>query len=98
MLDAAKALDDLKAPPANTLEALETDRLGQHSIRVKRPIPAVLYMDWVWSVGRRVCRLPLGPCFCALPKPDPYNPILVGLRGVGKAVLLVKTVSMASRA
>jgi proteic killer suppression protein len=32
-LDAA-ALDDLRAPPANRLEALKGDRKGQHSIRV----------------------------------------------------------------
>lgn len=33
-LDAAEALDDLRAPPANRLEALKGDRKGQHSIRV----------------------------------------------------------------
>lgn len=33
-LDAAKVLDDLKAPPGNRLEALAGDRKGQHSIRV----------------------------------------------------------------
>ncbi|WP_416194047.1 type II toxin-antitoxin system RelE/ParE family toxin [Nitrobacter sp. TKz-YC01] len=33
-LDAAKVLDDLKAPPGNRLEALVGDRKGQHSIRV----------------------------------------------------------------
>ena len=33
MLDAANALADLKAPPANRLEALSGDRAGQHSIR-----------------------------------------------------------------
>jgi proteic killer suppression protein len=33
-LDAAKVLDDLKAPPGNRLEALTGDRKGQHSIRV----------------------------------------------------------------
>ena len=33
-LDAAKVLDDLKAPPGNQLEALVGDRKGQHSIRV----------------------------------------------------------------
>lgn len=33
-LDAAKVLDDLKAPPGNRLEALTEDRKGQHSIRV----------------------------------------------------------------
>lgn len=34
MLDAAKSLDDLRVPPANRLEALRRDRVGQHSIRV----------------------------------------------------------------
>jgi toxin HigB-1 len=33
-LDAASTLDDLRAPPANRLEALKGDRKGQHSIRV----------------------------------------------------------------
>ena len=34
MLDDAAALIDLKAPPANYLEALKGDRAGQHSIRI----------------------------------------------------------------
>jgi len=34
MLDNATALDDLRIPPANRLEALKGDRAGQHSIRV----------------------------------------------------------------
>jgi proteic killer suppression protein len=34
MLDAATRLADLRAPPANRLEALKDDRSGQHSIRV----------------------------------------------------------------
>ena len=33
-LDAATTLEDLRAPPANRLEALKGDRKGQHSIRV----------------------------------------------------------------
>ena len=33
-LNAAATLDDLRAPPANRLEALKGDRQGQHSIRV----------------------------------------------------------------
>jgi toxin HigB-1 len=33
-LDAATTLGDLRAPPANRLEALKGDRKGQHSIRV----------------------------------------------------------------
>jgi proteic killer suppression protein len=34
MLDAATSLADLKVPPANRLEKLSADRLGQHSIRI----------------------------------------------------------------
>lgn len=34
MLEAARVLDNLRAPPANRLEALRGDRQGQHSIRV----------------------------------------------------------------
>jgi proteic killer suppression protein len=33
-VDAAVMLDDLRAPPANRLEALKDDRKGQHSIRI----------------------------------------------------------------
>lgn len=36
MIAAASQLDDLRAPPANHLEALRGDRKGQHSIRVNR--------------------------------------------------------------
>ena len=34
MLNRAVALHDLKAPPANRLEKLKGDRLGQYSIRI----------------------------------------------------------------
>jgi proteic killer suppression protein len=34
LIDAAAELRDLKAPPDNRLEALDGDRLGQHSIRI----------------------------------------------------------------
>lgn len=34
MIDAAASLGDLKAPPANRLEALSGDRNGQWSIRI----------------------------------------------------------------
>lgn len=34
MLNAAITLDALRAPPSNRLEALKSDRAGQHSIRV----------------------------------------------------------------
>ena len=35
MLNNAHSLDDLRAPPANCLEALRGKRKGQHSIRIK---------------------------------------------------------------
>ncbi len=35
-LNQAIRLDDLRAPPANHLEALGGDRRGQHSIRINR--------------------------------------------------------------
>ena len=34
MLNNARALDDLRVPPANRLERLKGDRAGQHSIRI----------------------------------------------------------------
>jgi toxin HigB-1 len=34
MLNAAAALNDLRVPPGNRLEALHGDREGQHSIRI----------------------------------------------------------------
>lgn len=34
MLDVAQALDDLRSPPGNRLEALKGDQRGRHSIRV----------------------------------------------------------------
>ncbi len=34
VLDAAEALEDLRIPPSNHLEALSGDRRGQHSIRI----------------------------------------------------------------
>jgi len=36
ILNAAVALDNLKVPPGNCLEALRGDRAGQHSIRINR--------------------------------------------------------------
>jgi len=33
-LAAARAMDDLRQPPGNHLEALSGDRTGQHSVRV----------------------------------------------------------------
>jgi toxin HigB-1 len=34
MIDAAQAVQDLRTPPGNRLEALKGGRAGQHSIRV----------------------------------------------------------------
>ncbi|MGW5240039.1 type II toxin-antitoxin system RelE/ParE family toxin [Monashia sp. NPDC004114] len=34
LLDAAESLADLRVPPGNRLEALQGDRVGQHSIRI----------------------------------------------------------------
>jgi len=34
MLDVAVLLTDLRVPPGNRLEALQSERLGQHSIRI----------------------------------------------------------------
>jgi toxin HigB-1 len=36
ILDAATTLADLRVPPANHLEMLSGDRLGQHSIRINQ--------------------------------------------------------------
>ena len=33
-INAASVLDDLRVPPSHHLEALQGDRLGQHSIRI----------------------------------------------------------------
>ena len=34
MIDNAETLEDLRVPPANRLEALREDRIGQYSIRI----------------------------------------------------------------
>lgn len=36
MLSNAQALEDLRVPPGNRLEALRGDRVGQHSIRINQ--------------------------------------------------------------
>ena len=36
MLNRARALQDLRVPPGNRLEALRGDRKGQHSIRINQ--------------------------------------------------------------
>ncbi len=35
-IDAAIALEELRVPPSHCLEALSSDRAGQHSIRINR--------------------------------------------------------------
>jgi proteic killer suppression protein len=45
MLDAARTLTDLKAPPSNSLEALIRDRKGQHAIRIND----VYRLCFVWT-------------------------------------------------
>lgn len=46
-LDAAVTLDDLRAPPANRLEALLGDRAGQHSVRINDQ----WRICFVWATG-----------------------------------------------
>lgn len=36
MVDAAKLVTDLRIPPANFLEQLQGDRVGQYSIRINQ--------------------------------------------------------------
>lgn len=43
-LDAAGALEDLRVPPGNRLEALKGDRRGQHSIRINDQFR--VYFHW----------------------------------------------------
>lgn len=47
MLNNAQALEELKIPPANCLEALKGDRKGQHSIRINRQ----WRICFVWEEG-----------------------------------------------
>ena len=47
MLDAASALDSLRVPPGNRLEALKGARAGQHSIRIN----AQWRLCFVWRDG-----------------------------------------------
>ncbi|RMD87176.1 MAG: type II toxin-antitoxin system RelE/ParE family toxin [Alphaproteobacteria bacterium] len=46
-IDAARRLEDLRAPPGNRLEALGGDRRGQYSIRVNQQWP----ICFVWRDG-----------------------------------------------
>jgi proteic killer suppression protein len=47
MVDAASSLRDLKSPPANKLEALKDDRLGQYAIRIN----GQYRVCFVWADG-----------------------------------------------
>ena len=47
ILNAAIALDNLRVPPGNQLEALRGDRLGQHSIRVN----GQYRVCFIWRAG-----------------------------------------------
>lgn len=47
MLNAAKVLFDLRAPPGNHLEPLGGDRAGQHSIRINKK----WRICFVWNDG-----------------------------------------------
>ncbi|HTB44684.1 MAG TPA: type II toxin-antitoxin system RelE/ParE family toxin [Acetobacteraceae bacterium] len=47
MLNNAKVLRDLSVPPNNHLEALRSDRAGQHSIRINRQ----WRICFVWTSG-----------------------------------------------
>jgi proteic killer suppression protein len=47
MLDAAGALDDLRVPPNNNLEALKGDLKGKHSVRINQR----WRLMFVWTSG-----------------------------------------------
>jgi len=47
MLNNARALNDLRVPPANRLEALHGRRVGQHSIRINEQ----WRICFVWEQG-----------------------------------------------
>lgn len=46
-MDGAAALNDLRVPTANQLEALKSDRVGQHSIRINTQYR----LCFVWTDG-----------------------------------------------
>lgn len=47
-LDLAKALNDVRVPPGNRLEALQGERKGQHSIRINDQYR----ICFVWENGK----------------------------------------------
>jgi proteic killer suppression protein len=48
LLNSARALSDLRIPPANRLEALKGDRAGQHAIRINEQ----WRICFVWREGQ----------------------------------------------
>ena len=50
LLNQARAISDLRAPPGNRLEALRGDRAGQHSIRINDQ----WRICFIWSEGGAV--------------------------------------------
>ncbi len=50
ILHAATSLEDLKIPPANQLEALKHDKLGQHSIRINKQ----WRLCFIWDNGNAI--------------------------------------------
>jgi toxin HigB-1 len=44
-LNAANAIDDLRLPPGNQLEAMKGNRAGQHSIRINRQWRCFRFLD-----------------------------------------------------
>ncbi|AZG77117.1 type II toxin-antitoxin system RelE/ParE family toxin [Methylocystis rosea] len=47
LLNQARILNDLRVPPGNRLEALKSDRFGQHSIRINDQ----WRICFIWSEG-----------------------------------------------
>jgi proteic killer suppression protein len=61
MLNAARQLNDLRAPPANRLEALTGSRRGQYSIRINDQWRICFTWTKEGPARCRNRRLPLGP-------------------------------------
>ena len=49
LLNEAQVLEDFRSPPSNHLEALQGDREGEYSIRIKQAMATLFYM------ARRPC-------------------------------------------
>ena len=48
MINSARDLNDLKAPPANRLEPLKGDRTGQYSIRINKQFRICFTFTGLW--------------------------------------------------